>query len=131
MSTRRKVLLIVLAVVVVVGTTAGVMWWRHEDSFCTKVSNLPDVMASVSKSGTPASGFLDYANKLDGVASVAPDSATADAARQLASAQRSLGEALAGSTTNSTIVNAVGATATADVAAAQTQLNTTIAAKCS
>lgn len=124
-------LVLIALVLLVAGATAGVLWWRHEDSFCTRVTNLPDVMESVSKSGSPASGFFDSADKLESVASAAPDPATADAARQLASTQRTLGEALAGSSTNSTLVNAVAAAATADVAAAQAQLNSTIAAKCS
>lgn len=130
-SSRIRFSIGVLAAVLVVTVLAGgVLWWRQEESFCTKVAGLPDVMGSVAKSGSPANGFIDYANKLDDVASAAPDPATAEAARTLASTQRAIGEAIGNAATSETVASAVMAAATADATAAQVELSATIATKC-
>jgi hypothetical protein len=117
------------AVVVLLG--AGGWWvWREDHTFCHEVAALPDLTGSIDRTGSPASGLASYADQLDRVADEAPDAQTAEAARALAAAQRSVAGALDGTTVGTGVPAAVtGAADPAQVSALQ-QLQQAITQHC-
>ena len=125
----RKVIVIVVMIVLIVAT-AGVMWWRQDRDFCDQVADLPDITHSMSASGSPSKGLLEYAAQLEKIASIAPDEPTRSAAQSLAAAQKAVGEALAGNTITASVPSALAALDTPALTAAETQLQQTITSRC-
>jgi len=130
-SHRLRVRVAALAAAVVLVLAGGGWWLWHEDhTFCHEVGNLPDIAASVNRTGSPADGLISYADQLDQVASEAPDAQTAEAARTVASAQRAAGQTMQGEPVGPTAASVVAATPDTSLSAARQQLQQSIALHC-
>lgn len=127
---RRWVISAAIVVLLAAGGFAGWRWWQDENDFCGRARALPDITSSIARTGTPAAGLEATAAQLERIAAVAPDATTQQAATTLADAQRAVATALQSDPTNAQAVSAIAAAATPQVAAAQTQLQSTIASSC-
>lgn len=129
-SRRRAAVIVLVLVAALVGGVLGYRWWQEDDTFCGRARALPDITSSITRTGTPAAGLESTAAHLDRIAALAPDAATQQAATTLAGAQRAVATALQSDPTSAQAVSAIAAAATPEVAAAQVQLQSSIAASC-
>ncbi len=121
--------LVALAALLVVG--AGVAVWPNRgDAFCDRVAELPSI-ASVGEDGTPSTALVASAEAYDQVAAAARSPEAAQAARTLGAHQRQLGDAVAGASSSSEVVEQVQTLDQADLAGATATLDEQIARRCS
>ncbi len=99
--------LVVLGLVLLVPTVGLRLLLPHGDAFCDRVGDLPSVSSSLEEDGTPGPAMVAYAQALDRLADVAPDRATADAARQLADHEREVGQLVSGVSSSSDVATSV------------------------
>jgi hypothetical protein len=117
--------------VAVVGLGATGWWaWRTDHDFCRRADAVPDVAGSIDRTGSASAGLEQAADGLDALAEVAPDDATAEAARALADAQRATGAALGSDPLDPTAPAAVAEVARRDLAGARDRLAAAVGSAC-
>lgn len=117
---------VVLAVVAIATVGVGLLRPDRGD-FCARMGELPSLETDAA---TPATSLTAYADSMDRAADVAPDDATAAAARTLATHERALAEAIGTGSSSDDLLDRVATVDTEDLGAARSTMDAALDTHC-